>query len=220
MTTKRSITVHPYEFTVIDHPTIYGDRILYRTFRIGGVYEDCVSVTVYYTDGKPTHGKILHAMYDPECSRGIPLDQRGGSIRMIKALLRHIHEQVPIYRFVFEDYSAIECGTDAEQRQKRHRKRGTHAFPLTLSGLYMVTHGMSWYEKHFGARQIDGDERYRATLAALLTGPIPPFDTFLAICMVPQEQWEELGRYYAASRTYQEFFTSVPYADRCHLYRP
>ena len=84
---KTVVTVGKYKFQIIDNILMSEDtgNIYNQSFKIGGDYADCVSVSIRYTKNQPVHAYIPHAMYDPECSMDVPLE-RGGSVVMIKTL--------------------------------------------------------------------------------------------------------------------------------------
>lgn len=220
------LTLGPYQFTIIDSEQWYGNRILGRTFKMGGTYPDCVNVTIKYdAHSKPISASIPHIMSDPECSKGAPLDRGSGSILMLKALLRHVHEQIPsITRFTFDDMSHTECGTEDEIRSRRHAKKGSYARPIPLNYFSIAFNGYTWYEKNFGAMYQSEEKHveYRRRVKEFLTEEkMPPFIEFLQenptvnALLENKEMVRELEGLYKTSRTYKDLFTSIPKARRC-----
>lgn len=219
------IAVGPYRFTIVDTLQQYGDRILGRTFKMGGTYPDCVNVSIRYDGQKPVSASIPHVLGDPECSKGVPLDRGGGSVLMIKALLRHIHQEIPtLTRFKFDDMSHIECGTEEEQRSRRNPKKGSYAKPIPLNYFSIAFNGYTWYEKNFNATYMDDAHHaaYRARVKSFLTEEkLPPFADFLQGLSNPSalldqtELLREVEAGYAQASTFQGLFDSLPKARRC-----
>ena len=213
------IPVDPYLFTIIDRTNTHNGNIISRNFKIGGGYSDCVNVSIQYNDqSRPISGKIQTIVYDEECSKGVPLGRGEGSITMIKTLLRHIHKMIPeITTFSFDDMSTVECGTDDEKRQSRHRKRGSHARPVSLYYLSIAFNGCTWYEKHFRATYRDeaSHRAYRSRVDHFLhTESLPPFQDFLRIANPPAELYSELEALYEQPH-YAAFFSAIPKDRRC-----
>jgi len=216
---RTDIPVDPYLFTIIDRTNIHKGSIISRNFKIGGNYSDCVNVSIQYDDhSHPISGKIQTIVYDEECSKEVPLERGEGSITMIKTLLRHIHKMIPeITSFSFDDMSTVECGTDDEKRQSRHRKRGSHARPVSLYYLSIAFNGCTWYEKHFRATYKDKSSHhaYRSRVEHFLyTEPLPPFHDFLRIANPPSELYSELEALYEQPH-YAAFFSAIPKERRC-----
>jgi len=217
---RTDIPVGPYLFTIIDRTSMHKGGIISRNFKIGGDYSDCVNVSIQYDDhSHPISGKIQTIVYDEECSKEVPLERGEGSITMIKTLLRHIHKMIPeIASFSFDDMSAVECGTDDEKRQSRHRKRGSHARPVSLYYLSIAFNGCTWYEKHFRATYKDKSSHraYRSRVEHFLyTEPLPPFQDFLRIANPPAELYSELEALYEQATHYAAFFSAIPKERRC-----
>ena len=214
------IPVDPYLFTIIDRTNMHKGNVISRNFKIGGGYSDCVNVSIQYDDhSHPISGKIQTIVYDEECSKGVPLGRGEGSITMIKTLLRHIHTMIPeITTFMFDDMSTVECGTDDEKRQSRHRKRGSHARPVSLYYLSIAFNGCTWYEKHFRATYRDqaSHHAYRSRVDHFLHGEsLPPFQDFLRSANPPAELYSELEALYEKSPHYMDFFSAIPKDRRC-----
>lgn len=224
---KTVVTNGKYKFQIIDNTLTSNDGQIYnRSFKIGGTYSDCISVSIRYHKNQPVYAYIPHAMYDPECSIDVPLE-RGGSVIMMKALLHHVHTQLPsITEIVFEDKSNIECATDYEIQTKgsRFRKRGTNVIPIPLYFFSLVFNGKTWYEKYFHARQKDTNKHnaYRKRIKQVLESTEfkanLSFIEFLEITELTQYV-DEIKQYYDTSDTFEEFFQSMPKSDRCRLVR-
>jgi len=217
---RTDIPVGPYTFTIIDRTNTHKGNIISRNFKIGGDYSDCVNVSILYDDhNHPISGKIQTIVYDKECSKEVPLERGEGSITMIKTLLRHIHKMIPdITSFSFDDMSTVECGTDDEKRQSRHRKRGSHARPVSLYYLSIAFNGCTWYEKHFRATYKDKSSHhaYRSRVDHFLsTEPLPPFQDFLRIANPPSDLYSELEALYEQATHYADFFSAIPKERRC-----
>lgn len=217
-----------YTFTVYDnvqYSYLTGTPTSHN-FKIGGEYTDCVNVSVLYEDGIPTSGKLVTAMYDPECTvKGtVLLERGGGSEIMIKTLMNYVFSQEPTIKiYNFEDNSKIECGTEEEQEQKKRRKRGTHAVPVDLFYFSIAFNGCTWYEKYFNARHKDNEvhKKYRERVEWFRTNPEakPSFEKLVEIGSIKREQGIELEPYYNKSSTFKDFFESIPKKDRCRLVR-
>jgi len=187
--------------------------VISRNFKIGGDYSDCVNVSIQYDDhSHPISGKIQTIVYDEECSKKVPLGRGEGSITMIKTLLRHIHKMIPeITTFSFDDMSTVECGT-------YHRKRGSHAIPVSLYYLSIAFNGCTWYEKHFRATYRDqaSHHAYRSRVDHFLHGEsLPPFQDFLRSANPPVELYSELEALYEKAHHYMDFFSAIPKDRRC-----
>ena len=226
--TKTVVIIGKYKFQIIDNTLISNDtgQIYNRSFKIGGNYSDCISVSIRYHKNQPVYAYIPHAMYDPECSIDVPLE-RGGSVIMMKALLHHVHTQLPsITEVVFEDKSNIECATEYEIQTKgsRFRKRGTNVIPIPLYYFSIAFNGKTWYEKYFNARQKDTNkhnayrERIKHVFESTESKANQSFDEFLEITELTQ-YIDEIKKYYDTSDTFGEFFQSMPTSDRCRLVR-
>lgn len=217
-----------YTFTIYDNIQknyITGESMSHN-FKIGGEYPDCVNVSVLYENGIPTLGKLVTAMYDPECTvkDTLLLERGGGSEIMIKTLMNYVHSQEPTIKiYYFEDDSRIECGIEEEQEQKKKRKRGTHAVPVDLFFFSIAFNGCTWYEKYFNACHTNSNihKRYRERVEWFRNNPDakPTFTNFISIGRINKENGIELEKYYNSSTTYKEFFESIPKNERCRLVR-
>jgi len=220
------IAVGPYRFTIVDSEQRYNERILGRMFTMGGTYPDCVNVSIQYdAENRPIHASIPYVTSDRDCSKGAPLDRGQGSVLMVKTLLRYVHETIPsITRFSFDDMSNIECGTEEEQRSRRHAKKGTFARPIPLHYFSIAFNGSTWYEKNFNAMYRDEKHHatYRRQVQDFLTEEkMPPFVDFLQ--QLPNSRsllenkvvLDELQTRYESAHTVRELFRSLPKERRC-----
>lgn len=220
------VRVGPYHFTITDSENRHSSRILSRVFTMGGTYPDCANVSIHYDlQNRPTSASIPYVVSDPECSKGVPLDRGEGSVLMLKILLRHIHEKIPsITRFSFVDMSNIECGTEDEQRSRRHPKKGTYARPIPLNYFSIAFNGCTWYEKRFRAMYKDehSHAEYRKCVDDLLTEEkMPPFIDFIQ--QLPENNsliknkavYDDLQALYEGARTFGELFRSISRERRC-----
>ena len=222
-----TVKVGKYTFKIIDNTLSLREQIYCRNFKIGGNQIDCVNVSISYNDNQPVAAVIPHVMYDADCSEDIPLERGHGSVIMIKALLHHIHKQLPTITEVrFEDKSNIECANEYEiKTSSRNRKQGTYVYPIPLYYFSIAFNGKTWYEKYFNARQSDTNkhDKYRATIKNLLYSEElktkTSFMQFLEIAQPPVEIITELEQYYNNSVTFGDFFQMIPKQERCRLVR-
>lgn len=219
-----------YKFKITENSFFLREKIFSTNFKIGGNIPDCVNVSILYNDKEePSSAKIPHAMYDPDCSFETPLEHGGGSVIMIKTLLKHIHKTLPqIPLLEFDDMSEIECATEEEtSKSSRNRKRGTNVYPTPLYYFSIAFNGMTWYEKNFGAKQKDQEkhEAYRTRINTLLYSKEYKkelsFRDFAISAFINFElvDIEELQQYYEKAETLGYFFKSIPRNDRCRLVR-
>lgn len=221
-----NVSVGEYSFRIIDNMEINDGKIYSRNFKIGGTkYADCVNVSITYDrqTGNPVSAKIPTVVYVPDCSLTTPLQPGGGSIIIIKTLLRHINKIIPnIILFEFEDMSSIECGTEEEKHRKRHRKTGTHAFPTALYYFSIAFNSITWYEKHFNAYFKTPEEHlvYRNKIEQFLTKEkMMSFTDFLYIAKPSEKIKDELKSLYESASSYQGFFDSIKDDKQCSLVR-
>jgi hypothetical protein len=219
-----NITANGKQFRVKETIMKYGDRILSHTFKLGGDYDDCVNVTLFYENDQPIHGKIPYIEHDEKCAIGSTLDRGSGTILMIKTLLRHIHKKYPaVTRFKFDDMSHIECDQQFAVEQRFQKKRGTKNKPMNLYHFSIAYNNQTWYERYFGAEMDDPEmyQRYRARVEEL-DNPTskPDFVQFINMTHPPMDQYAYLEKIYVPSRTYREFFQQIPKADQCPILYP
>uniref|UniRef100_A0A6C0DY63 Uncharacterized protein n=1 Tax=viral metagenome TaxID=1070528 RepID=A0A6C0DY63_9ZZZZ len=214
------IKVGKYTFNVIERKSLYDGNIISHTFKIGGDYKDCVNLSYTYKNGKPISAKLPHLMYEPECTVGSDLEKGIGSEVLIKTLLRYAHNKIKdVDIFYFDDMSHIDC---KEKNLLKSPPRKPQS-PLKLAYFSIVYNSKTWYEKHFNATMTNKAiyNKYKEKLSFLTsTSEKVDFIRFLEISTPPPEQYEILKKYYNTSKTYRDFFNSVPYKDRCELLLP
>jgi hypothetical protein len=219
--TTEIINVGRYSFKIIENKMAYGDKIISHTFRIGGEYDNCISISYKYDmENKPISAKIPHALYEPECSIGSNLERGPGTILMLKTLLRYVYKKIPTIKiFEFDDMSHIDCiPKDVSKPPPRQSLK-----PLSLSYLSIAYNSNTWYEEHFNAKMRDSIayNKYREALHFLKKPSAKvEFIEFLQIAQAPKEQYIYLESIYKTARTYREFFDAIPKEKRCDLLLP
>jgi hypothetical protein len=220
MSQVEEIHIGKYSFKITETKFQYGDRIISHTFKIGGNYDNCISISYTYQDNKPISAKIPHAQYEPECSIGSTLEKGEGTTLMLKTLLRYAHNKIKqVTIFHFDDMSHIDC-VDKVMSKSIPR---TPTMPLNLSYFSLAYNSETWYERHFNAKMSDKEKyaKYKEK-RKFLTDPEqkPPFVEFLEIAQPPEDQYEYLETLYNKSATYRVFFDSIPRATRCKVLYP
>jgi hypothetical protein len=215
-----TIKVGKYVFIITENKLIYGERIISHTFKIGGTYDDCISISYVYDNMIPVSAKIGFVRYEPECTMGNNLEKGGGTTIMLKTLLRYVYKKIPsVNIFTFEDMSHIDCAE--KDLSKSPPRKPNH--PLSLAYLSIAYNSCTWYEIYFDATMTDKDRyiKYQNSMK-FLTNPEdkPDFLSFLQIAQPPQNQIEYLKKIYEETGTYRTFFNSIPFNERCDLLRP
>jgi hypothetical protein len=214
------IKVGKYTFKIIENKLQYNGNIFAHTFKIGGDYEDCVNLSYTYKNGKPISAKLPYLMYEPECTVGSELEKGVGSEVLIKTILRYAHNKINnVDIFYFDDMSHIDC---KEKNLLKSPPRKPQS-PLKLAYFSIVYNSKTWYEKHFNAIMTDKVKynKYREKISFLTdVSKKVDFEQFLEISKPPIEQLSILTKYYNTSKTYRDFFKSIPYKDRCELLLP
>lgn len=234
--TNNTITVGKYTFIITENKLIYNDRIISHTFKIGGTYDNCISISYTYRDVVPVSAKILFVKYEPEvvfknspcalgetsaeCSITNNLEKGGGTALMLKTLLRYVYKKIPsIHIFTFEDMSHIDCSQkDLSKSPPRNPER-----PISLAYLSIAYNSCTWYEKYFDAAMIDNTMyfNYKNALRFLTdSNSKVDFLSFLQIAKPPEDQISYLETIYTKSSTYRIFFNQIPFDNRCELLRP
>jgi hypothetical protein len=218
MEQANTIKVGKYIFTIMENVMIFGgDRIISHTFRIGGDYNNCISVSYTYNNNKPVSGKIPHALYEPECTVGSNLEKGTGTIIMLKTLLNYVYNKIPtVSIFNFEDMSNIDCvEKDLDTTIPRPPKK-----PLNLAYFSIAYYSETWYERNFNAKMNDKVKyaKYRDRLE-FLTNPNKklPFIKFLEIAQPSNNNIKYLEQKYNTTKAYRDFFESIPKSKRCTI---
>ena len=218
--TVETIKVGKYSFVITENKFAFADKIISHSFKIGGTYDNCISISYTYNNLTPISAKIVHVSYEPECTTENNLEKGGGTAIMLKTFLRYVYKKIPsVNIFTFEDMSHIDCAEkDLSKSPPRNQIR-----PLSLAYLSIAYNSCTWYEKYFDAKMTD-KERYTKyqNLMKFLTNPgdKPDFITFLQIAQPPQNQIEYLKKIYEEADTYRAFFNTIPFNDRCEILRP
>jgi hypothetical protein len=223
------ISVGNNKFIIKDNIFYYDQHIISRNFSIGGTNTNCVNISITYKDEQPIYANIPYLLHDPDCSVDKNLEKGKGTIIMIKTLLEYIHNKIPsITEFHFEDKSSIESATHEEIQKKSSRfmKKGTNIIPIPLYYFSIAFNGITWYEKHFNARLKDSEKHrlYREKVEYLLYSTElkknTPFIDFLQKAQPPViDIIHELEPYYNESKTFGDFFQSIPSKHRIRLVR-
>lgn len=220
------ININGYSFKITENKLLYGgDRIISHTFKIGGDYNNCISVSYKYDmNNKPISAKIPHALYEPECAIGSKLERGSGTVLMLKTLLQYVHKQLPtITLFEFDDMSHIDCIPRHNKNMSKHSPPRPSLKPLSLSHLSIAYNSKTWYEDKFNATMIDPVKykKYRETIRFLeQPDKKPDFIQFLQIAQPPTDQYDYLESIYNKSNTYREFFNNIPKSNRCTILLP
>ena len=216
-----------YNFVITENPSIYNGEKIGTFFKIGGMTDNCVNISVEIKNNIAVSASMPYAMYDEQCSFIEPLGRGDGSIIMIRTLLSHIKKMFPELREVkFDDMSSIECATeeDFQRNRSKIRNSGSTLVPMPLYYLSIAYNGETWYEKYFNAVQEDITKHtiYKEKVNKMLNEPDekPEFVNFLRLSKAPISIATELEEYYLKSSSYHEFFHLIPKANRCRLLRP
>jgi hypothetical protein len=218
--TPETIKVGKYSFVITENTFAFADKIISHTFKIGGTYNDCISISYTYNNLTPVSAKIVYVSYEPECTTGNNLEKGCGTAIMLKTFLRYVYKKIPsVNIFTFEDMSHIDCAEkDLSTAPPRKPIR-----PLSLAYLSIAYNSCTWYEKYFDAKMTDKERytKYKNSMKFLTNpGDKPDFITFLQIAQPPQYQIEYLKKIYERTDTYRAFFNNIPFNDRCELLRP
>ena len=215
---SEEIKIGKYTFKVTESKLVFGDRIINHSFKIGGEYDNCISVSYIYQNNIPVAAKIPHALYEPECSlTDTPLEKGHGTILMLKGLLKHVYKKIPVINtFEFDDMSHIDC-IEKDMKKTIPRKPSK---PLNLAYFSIAYNSETWYEKYFNATMINKEKynRYKASLDFLTDeNKKESFIRFLEISRPQSNQIEYLESFYNKTKTYREFFNAIPKDKRCDM---
>jgi hypothetical protein len=203
-----TINVGKYRFEIIDETFYLGDQIYSRIFKIWGNVLDYVHISIRYDKNQPVSARINFGEFNV-CISDVLLERKK-YITMVKTLLSVFHIKIPtITELSFDDHSNIECTTNV--------------YPVSLFYFSVAFNGETWYENIFNARQKDVNKhtKYKEKINKLLYLEEEKTNThfirFLQISCPPGELFDELEKYYIVSKTFGDFFTSIPEIDRCRL---
>jgi len=204
-----------YTFRVLKTILKHDERIIAHTYKVGGDYSDCITISYKYSNNIPISVSMPHLLYEPECAIGSQLERGSGTELLIKSAMLYAYKDVPsLPIFTFDDMSHIDC-VEKDLTKPPPRKP---IKPLNLSYFSIAYHGMTWYEARFNAKMID-DAKYTAYKESLtfLTNPEKklPFKQFLEIAQPSLDQIAILEPIYNTSDTYRQLFESIPERIRC-----
>lgn len=210
------IEIDKYKFFIQRRIETYRDEIIIHTYKVGGNYKDCITISYRYKESKPVQATIPHLLYEPECAVDTFLEKGSGTEILIKSALRYAYKDVTtIPYFEFTDNSHIDC-VDKDLTKKPPRKP---IKPLNLAFFYIAYHGITWYEARFNAKMIDTEKykKYKKSLS-FLEDPSKKvaFIEFLQIIGIT-DSIKDLESIYVKASTYREFFNNIPKTKRCDL---
>jgi hypothetical protein len=190
-------------------------------FKIGGrSYKDCINIAIVLKDGIPVYAKIPHLESEPECGVEHFLDKsmKDASVDFIRGSLQFVNSIFPtVTRFEFMDDSKIECNSVKQNSRKPPRKIMK---PLSLAHLYLAKYGSTWYENKFNAKLTNTRtfQEYRDTTVVLSMEKQMSWDEFKSENSLSQEQISILHTLFETSKTWLDFFNSVPRDDTCSAF--
>lgn len=164
--------------------TRHNDIIIHHSYEISD-HDNYICVSYTYKDQQPIFANITF--------RG----NLSMNTNMLRRLLLYAYCKVPyIHKFMVNDITHINYDGSGL---------------INLAYLTIAYNSCTWYEKYFGAVMCDEQlfGRYKSKLGFLTDGK-PDFTTFLQIAQPPLTQIEYLEDIYRHSRTYRDFFISLP----------
>ncbi len=183
------------------------------TIKIGGLYDNCLNLTIDYDSD---YAKIGFIESEPECALDSLLEDGQGS-EMVKASLQFVNSLFPhITKFHLDDMSQIECGMKSKNGFPPRKKQ----VPFSLPYLSIATNGKTWYEKYFNATLNDSElyEQYKQGLKPL-SYPIKEryhtFDVFAKRFSLSEKTRQILEPLFDPEKSWHAFFQSVPLKLRC-----
>jgi hypothetical protein len=198
MSTITTYSIGDDTFTIKDTTLTVGDRILSRSFTIGGTTDNDVTIQIMYQAGIPQYGKMFGY---PACSKGV-----------LRILLEHIQKELPILTTIRLDdlssgiskislpYYNIIYNNKTWYEQHFHARLKDRKHP-SEDGKDPEAH-IPFHERYEHAKQFLDDPTTK----------------------IPFEEWkenlefaEELREAYDSSSTYREFFKKIPKGERCRL---
>ena len=186
---------------------------------MGGIYNDSeynTNITIKTNSDNKKIGYITHIKYEPECSLNSVLERGGGMVEMVKLAIQYVSKIYPeITTFELQDTSNIECDKIDMTITFPPRKI---IKPLSLSSLYILLYGKTWYELHFNARMINNElyniyKREIHKLGLPINKPLTDIQKY--VC--DNDKYEKLRQYYDANKSWHEFFNKIPKNRRCEL---
>lgn len=200
-----------YTFQAKIHEQING-----YTVKIGGRnYGDCINISVYINEKRePIHAKLSHIQSEVECSFDSILKEND-SVHFLTASLQFCKQRFPgIQGFGFDDMSNIDCGKSKNNTPPRRFEK-----PFSLAHFSLAKYGKTWYELKFGARMSNKElySTYRQH-TQILNQPIQmTFDELIRKSLCSSHQITKLEPYFSPSKTWHEFFNSIPNHEQCYV---
>lgn len=203
-----------YDFILFQTPTgIFRAELIaqpfHTTVKVGGSrFMSCVEIFV----SKKDIPHLSQIYSEPECWEDM---EKGETVEMIKGSLQFVQSIFNVNEFNFEDKSQVDCGiTNIEQMSPRKLDK-----PISLTHLSLVTTGKTWYERHFNARLRNIEDAEKdTTIRKILYSPIEiPFNTFTEKAYLTREQITYLRSLFERSKTWFDFFKSIPKDKRCTM---
>lgn len=196
-----------FSFQITDNTLIWEDHLYSRNFKIRDVDSEYVHVSVSYRKNQSVSATLI---FDPDDCIDLPSDGGEGFRMRIQTLLEYTHPRIPsIQEWDVEDNTNIE---------------GTNGMFIPLYYFSIAFNGKTWYEQNWNARQKDKCKHVAYTektdwlLHSVELKKNTSFMDFLQIsCVSSVENIYELETYYVKSKTFDDFFQSMPKEDRCRL---
>lgn len=207
-------------FRIIINKVNYPEGDIY-TFRMGGDYDNCINISININVDNNTWrslplawAHIINIKYEPECRLNGILQHGGDVVDMIKLALQYINYIFPeITVFELKDNSNIECEPLAAELKPPRKP----VKPLSLSALYVLLHGKTWYERHFNAElKPEKYLNYKQNIQ-VFSNPINKPIEYLNRYVNNMTTIDLLRPYYDNHKSWHEFINKIPRNKRCKL---
>jgi hypothetical protein len=214
------VQVGKHIFKITKNIQSYRGEIIIHTYKLGGIYEDCVHISYKYKDNLPVQVIIPHLLYEPECAVDSFFEKGSGTESMIKTAIRYAFNDVPsLPNFEFDDDSHIDC-VEKDMGKIPPRKPQK---PMNLAYFYIAYYGKTWYESRFNAKMVNASKyaKYRESLR-FLTDPskkldFPSFLEIIGYALDSTDKISYIEKCYEKATTYREFFENIPRSKRCEI---
>lgn len=181
------------KFQISEHVLSFREQIYSSVVNIYESPKRNANIFITYHNNKPISSSISHIIYDTNKEYKVNT--------MINSLLKYIHKIIhSIKEIYFEDNMTIDN--------------------IPFYYLSIAFNGETWYEKYFNARHKNANKHieYKSKINDLLyseeTKTTTTFLEFLEIATPPIKIIVQLEEYYTFSKTFDEFFQSIPEIDR------
>jgi hypothetical protein len=186
------------------------------TVKIGGRnYGDCINISVYINEKRePINAKLSHIQSEVECSFDTIMKEND-TVHFLIASLQFCKQKFPgIQGFELDDMSNIDCGKSKNTTPPRKLEK-----PFSLAHFSLAKYGETWYELQFGARMINNTlHKIYKDHTKILNQPIQmSFDEFIRKSFCLPNQIPILEQYFSPSKTWHEFFNSIPKHIQCYV---